>query len=82
MGMSDFYSEADRRESLAAIQAALDAGIALLDTGDFYGAGHNERLIREALAEHDREDLFIAVKFGALRNPDEQFVGVDARQRP
>ena len=49
MGMSDFYGPADRSESIATIHAALDAGITLLDTGDFYGMGHNEMLIREAL---------------------------------
>lgn len=79
MGMSDFYGGADRTESLATIEAALDAGITLLDTGDFCGAGHNELLIREALAEFDREDLFIAVKFGALRDPDGGMNGVNAR---
>ena len=51
MGMSDFYGPADRSESIATIHAALDAGITLLDTGDFYGMGHNEMLIREALAD-------------------------------
>ena len=49
MGMSDFYGPADRSESIATIHAALDAGITLLDTGDFYGMGHNEMLIGEAL---------------------------------
>lgn len=79
MGMSDFYGPADRSESLATIQAAVDAGIQLLDTGDFYGMGHNELLIREALATIPREKLFIAVKFGALRAPDRSFLGVDTR---
>ena len=79
MGMSDFYGPAERSESLATIQAALDAGITLLDTGDFYGMGHNELLLHEALAGRRREDVFIAVKFGALRSPDGSFIGFDGR---
>ncbi|HEU4328960.1 MAG TPA: aldo/keto reductase [Roseiflexaceae bacterium] len=79
MGMSDFYGPADRAESIATIHAALDAGITLLDTGDFYGMGHNELLLREALAGRRREDVVIAVKFGALRGPDRSFLGFDAR---
>lgn len=79
MGMSDFYGPADRAESIATIHAALDAGITLLDTGDFYGVGHNELLIREALQGRRREDVFIAVKFGALRGPDRSFIGLDCR---
>ena len=79
MGMSDFYGPADRSESIATLHAALDAGITLLDTGDFYGMGHNEMLIREALAGRNRDNLQISVKFGALRNPSRGFVGVDSR---
>ncbi|MBN8534390.1 MAG: aldo/keto reductase [Rhizobiales bacterium] len=79
MGMSDFYGPADRHESIATIHAALDAGITMLDTGDFYGVGHNEMLIREALATRKREDVFIAVKFGAMRDPAGGFIGVDVR---
>lgn len=79
MGMSDFYGPADREESIATIHAALDAGITLLDTGDFYGMGHNELLLHEALAGRQREDVFIAVKFGALRSPDGNFIGFDGR---
>ena len=79
MGMSDFYGPADRAESIATIHAALDAGVTVLDTGDFYGMGHNELLIREALAGRRREDVFIAVKFGAQRTPDRQFIGFDGR---
>ncbi|ACC80132.1 aldo/keto reductase [Nostoc punctiforme] len=79
MGMSDYYGPADRKESIATIHAALDAGINLLDTGDFYGMGHNELLLHEALAGRRREDVFIAVKFGALRSPDGNFIGFDGR---
>ena len=79
MGMSDLYGPADDAESVATIRAALDAGVTLLDTGDFYGAGHNELLIREALRGRDREQVAISVKFGALRGPDGGWLGVDAR---
>jgi aryl-alcohol dehydrogenase-like predicted oxidoreductase len=79
MGMSDFYGPADRGESIATIHAALDAGITLLDTGDFYGMGHNEMLIREALAGRNRDDVVIGVKFGALRDPVGSWAGYDAR---
>ena len=79
MGMSDFYGPADRAESLATIHAAMESGVTLLDTGDFYGAGHNEMLIAEALKGKRREDIVISVKFGALRDPSGAFVGYDAR---
>lgn len=79
MGMSDFYGAADREESIATVHTALDAGITLLDTGDFYGMGHNELLLHEALAGRHREEVFIAVKFGALRAPDRSFIGFDGR---
>jgi aryl-alcohol dehydrogenase-like predicted oxidoreductase len=79
MGMSDLYGPADRGESIATIHAALDAGITLLDTGDFYGMGHNEMLIRDALAGRARDQALISVKFGALRGPDGTWVGYDAR---
>lgn len=79
MGMSDLYGPADRSESLATIHAALDAGISLIDTGDFYGMGHNELLIREALQGRDRDALTISVKFGAQRGPDGAWLGYDAR---
>ena len=79
MGMSDFYGDADRGESIATIHAALDAGITLLDTGDFYGMGHNELLVAEALKGRRREDVEISVKFGALRGPDRMFAGYDSR---
>ena len=79
MGMSDLYGPADRGESIATIHAALDAGIALLDTGDFYGMGDNELLIREALRSRDRDAVTISVKFGALRDPAGGWAGNDAR---
>jgi aryl-alcohol dehydrogenase-like predicted oxidoreductase len=79
MGMSDFYGPADEGESVATIHAALDAGVTLLDTGDFYGMGHNELLIREALKGRDRDSVAISVKFGALRDPDMGWNGYDAR---
>jgi aryl-alcohol dehydrogenase-like predicted oxidoreductase len=79
MGMSDFYGPADRTESIATIHAAFDAGITLLDTGDFYGMGHNELLIREALAACKRDDVLISVKFGALRDPAGGWLGYDSR---
>jgi pyridoxine 4-dehydrogenase len=79
MGMSDLYGPADRAESIATIHAALDAGITLLDTGDYYGSGHNEMLLREALAGRRREDAVISVKFGGLRDPSGGFLGIDTR---
>jgi aryl-alcohol dehydrogenase-like predicted oxidoreductase len=81
MGMSDLYGPADRSESIATLHAALDAGITLLDTGDFYGMGHNEMLIREALAGRPRESVQISVKFGALRGPDGVWSGYDCRPK-
>jgi aryl-alcohol dehydrogenase-like predicted oxidoreductase len=81
MGMSGGYGPADDKESIATIHAALEAGITLLDTGDFYGMGHNEMLIREALKGGKRERAFIAVKCGAMRAPDLQFLGDDGRPR-
>jgi aryl-alcohol dehydrogenase-like predicted oxidoreductase len=79
MGMSGMYGPADRAESIATIHSALDAGITLLDTGDFYGMGHNELLIREALAGVPREQVIISVKFGALRDPAGGWLGYDSR---
>jgi aryl-alcohol dehydrogenase-like predicted oxidoreductase len=78
MAMSDVYGPSDESESIATIQAAIDSGINLLDTGDFYGMGHNEMLIRRAI-EGRRKDVFIAVKFGALRGPDGAWSGHDMR---
>jgi aryl-alcohol dehydrogenase-like predicted oxidoreductase len=79
MGMSDAYGPADRAESIATIHAALDAGITLLDTGDFYGMGHNELLIAEALKGRDRDAVTISVKFGGQRGPDGSWLGFDSR---
>ena len=80
MGMSPgVYGPADEAESIATIRAALDAGINFLDTGDFYGMGHNEMLIRRALEGVPRDRLVISVKFGALRDPAGMFVGNDSR---
>jgi aryl-alcohol dehydrogenase-like predicted oxidoreductase len=79
MGMSDFYGPADEGESIATIQAALDGGITLLDTGDYYAAGHNELLIREALQGRSREQAVLSVKFGLMRAPDGSIVGNDLR---
>ena len=79
MGMSDFYGPADETESIATIHAALDAGITLLDTGDFYGSGHNELLLARALQNRDRSEVVLSVKFGVLRAPDGAVVGLDGR---
>jgi aryl-alcohol dehydrogenase-like predicted oxidoreductase len=79
MGMSDLYGPSDRAESIATIHAALEAGINLLDTGDFYGMGHNEMLIAEALAGGKRDGAVISVKFGGMRDPAGNFVGFDTR---
>jgi aryl-alcohol dehydrogenase-like predicted oxidoreductase len=79
MGMSDFYGPADERESVATIHAALDAGVTLLDTGDYYAMGRNELLLRDALRGRGREQVAISVKFGLRRAPDGQVVGNDLR---
>jgi aryl-alcohol dehydrogenase-like predicted oxidoreductase len=79
MGMSDFYGPADESESIATIHSALDSGIMLLDTGDYYGMGHNEMLIQKALQGRNRHNVVISVKFGALRDPQGNWIGFDAR---
>jgi aryl-alcohol dehydrogenase-like predicted oxidoreductase len=79
MAMSGMYGPADRAESIATVHAALDAGVTLLDTGDFYGMGHNELLIREALAGRKRDQVLLSVKFGALRDPAQGWSGYDSR---
>lgn len=78
MGMSDFYGLADEQESIATVKAALEEGVTLLDTGDFYGMGHNEMLLREAL-KGQRNQVFLSVKFGAQRTPKGEFIGFDGR---
>ena len=77
MGMSGMYGRSDDSESLATIHAALDAGVTLLDTGDYYAMGHNEMLIRRALEGRRREDVLISVKYGAHRGPDGAWLGFD-----
>jgi aryl-alcohol dehydrogenase-like predicted oxidoreductase len=78
MGMSGMYGPSDEKESIATIHAALDRGVTLLDTGDYYGAGHNELLIGRALRER-RDDVLVSVKFGALRSPEGAWIGIDTR---
>ena len=80
MGMSDFYGPADEGESIATIHAAIDAGMTLIDTGDFYGSGANELLIAKALKDRDRDAVTISVKFGALR--DRPAAGADSTAGP
>jgi pyridoxine 4-dehydrogenase len=79
MGMSGMYGQADEAESLATIHAAVEAGVNLLDTGDFYGMGHNELLLGRALKELDRDKVVVSVKFGALRGPDGSWLGYAMR---
>ena len=80
MGMSNLYGPADEAESVATIHAALDARITLLDTGDYYAAGHNELLIGRAL--RDRRHQALVSKFGALRGPDGSWLGMDTGRSP
>ena len=82
MGTSDLYGPADEAESIATIHAAIDGGITLIDTGDFYGSGHNEMLIRDALRQRDRDDVVISVKFGSRRSPDGAFQPVPPETDP
>jgi aryl-alcohol dehydrogenase-like predicted oxidoreductase len=79
MGMSGGYGAADRAESIATVHAALDAGVTLIDTGDFYGMGHNELLLAEALRGRDRDSYVLSVKFGQMRGPGPAFGGQDGR---
>jgi aryl-alcohol dehydrogenase-like predicted oxidoreductase len=79
MGMSGIYGATDDAEGIATIRHAIDRGITLIDTGDFYGMGHNELLIRHALEGQPREKLQLSVKFGAMRGPDGSWGGFDAR---
>jgi aryl-alcohol dehydrogenase-like predicted oxidoreductase len=78
MGMSGMYGASDDAESIATIHAAIDAGVNLLDTGDFYGMGHNEMLLGRAL-RFLREEVLLSVKFGAQRGPDGAWLGYDSR---
>lgn len=77
MGMStDWYGHADEAEGLATIDAALEAGVTLIDTGDFYGMGHNEMLIGDALKKASKRDkAILSVKFGGQRGPDGHWLG-------
>jgi aryl-alcohol dehydrogenase-like predicted oxidoreductase len=79
MGMSDLYGPTDRAESIATIHAALDADVTLLDTGDWYGMGHNEMLLQDALQSRDRDSVTISVKFGIQRDPAGNVIGIDNR---
>lgn len=79
MGMSGAYGDADRAESVATVHAALEAGVTLIDTGDFYAMGHNELLLAEALRGRDRDSYLLSVKFGMLRGPGPDFGGHDCR---
>jgi aryl-alcohol dehydrogenase-like predicted oxidoreductase len=79
MGMSGAYGRSDDEQSIHTIHVALEAGITLLDTGDFYGSGHNEMLLGRALRGRNRDDYLLSVKFGGLRDPDGAFAGFDAR---
>lgn len=79
MGMSGMYGPSDRSESIATIHAAIEAGVTLIDTGDFYGMGHNEMLIAEALKSRSRDNVILSVKFGAQRSPNGSWLGMDAR---
>ncbi|MFF3713165.1 aldo/keto reductase [Streptomyces phaeochromogenes] len=79
MGMSGAYGAADRAESIATVHAALETGVTLIDTGDFYAMGHNELLLAEALRGRDRDSYRLSVKFGQLRGPGREFSGQDGR---
>jgi len=79
MGMSGMYGPSDESESIATIHAALDEGITLLDTGDFYGMGHNEMLLRDALKGRKRDQYKLSVKFGGMRDPRGGWGGIDGR---
>jgi aryl-alcohol dehydrogenase-like predicted oxidoreductase len=81
MGMSTLYGPADEVESITTINAALDAGITLLDTADYYATGENELLLREALRGRNRDEFVLSVKFGVLRGPGGEILGIDGRRR-
>nr|WP_203225907.1 aldo/keto reductase [Leptospirillum ferriphilum] len=80
MGMSEFYGQSDREESLRTLHLAIEKGMTFLDTADMYGMGENEKLLGEAIRDHRREDLFIATKCGIQRDPaNGRFVGVNGK---
>ena len=81
MGMSGAYGKTDDAQSISVIHAAIERGVTLLDTGDFYGMGHNEMLIGDALASRCRDNVQISVKFGALRDPERNWSGYDSARR-
>lgn len=78
MSLSGIYGASDDAESLATIHAAIDSGVNLIDTGDFYGMGHNEMLIGRAV-QFQRDSVLLSVKFGAQRTPSGAWLGFDAR---
>lgn len=79
MGMSDVYGQADLADSVATIFDAIDAGVTFIDTGDFYGMGDNEMLLRKVFHSRSRKDMVVSLKFGAMRDPSNRIIGVDAR---
>jgi aryl-alcohol dehydrogenase-like predicted oxidoreductase len=79
LAMSDLYGPADREEGIETIRDALDEGVNLLDTADYYGMGHNELLIHDAIQDRRREEIVLSVKFGVLRGPEGDILGLDGR---
>ena len=79
MGMSDFYGPADRKQCIETVHHALSIGMTFFNTGDFYGMGHNEMLLGEALSGGRREKAFISVKYGGMRDPSGAWMGFDLK---